>query len=113
MKLDHPLVGAYEACMSTYEESRKLRQSGRHYFAGELRKTRNILKMSCRQLGSAIGVTGQLISQIETTAKSILSRDQVQKIVDLCSNEKLPSAQSQDSKSGAESSSQSVIGVEL
>jgi DNA-binding XRE family transcriptional regulator len=103
MKLDHPLVGAYEACMSTYEESRKLRQSGRHFFAGELKKTRNILKLSCRQLGSAIGVTGQLISQIETTAKSILSREQVQKIVDLCSNEKHPSVPSQDSKNVEES----------
>lgn len=113
MKLDHPLFGAYEACMSTYEESRKLRQGGRNIFSKELRKTRGILGMTCRQLGAAIGVTGQLISQIETTAKSILNRDQVQKIVDLCSKEKHPSAPSRDLKSGAESSSQSVIGVEL
>ena len=91
--------------MATYEESRKLRQDGRFIFAGQLRETRSLLGMTCRQLGSAIGVTGQLISQIETTAKSILSREQVQKIVDLCSNEKLHSAPSQDSKSVEEGSS--------
>ena len=107
MKLDHPLVGAYEACMATYEESRNLRQQGRYVFAKHLRETRSVLGMTCRQLGSSIGVTGQLISQIETTAKSILNREQVQKIVDLCLKEKLHSAQSQDSKSVGEGSTQS------
>lgn len=110
MKIDHPLIGAYEACMSTYEESRKLRQGGRGVFAKQLRQTRAMLGMTCRELGFAIGVTGQLISQIETTAKSILDREQVQKIVNLCSKEKPRSAQNQDSKSVEESSSRLVSG---
>jgi DNA-binding XRE family transcriptional regulator len=101
MRLDHPLIGAYEACMSTYEESKRLKQSGRFVFAKQLKETRAMLGLTCRQLGGSIGVTGQLISQIETTAKSILNRDQVQKIVELCLNAKHPSAPNLDSKSEA------------
>ena len=101
MKLDHPLVGAYEACMSAYETSRGIRQQGRGVFATHLKETRSFLGLTCRQLGAKIGVTGQLVSQIETTAKSILSREQVQMIVELC-KEKHLSAQNKDSKSEAE-----------
>jgi DNA-binding XRE family transcriptional regulator len=75
MNVAHPLEGAHNECMQAYEASKKLRQSGRKIFSVQLRDTRTQLGMTCRQLGSAIGVTGQLISQIETTAKSILSRD--------------------------------------
>lgn len=105
MRLDHPLVGAYEACMSAYETSRGVRQQGRNTFAVSLKETRALLGLTCRQLGAKIGVTGQLISQIETTAKSILSREQVQMIVDLC-KEKHLSAPSKDLRSEAESSNQ-------
>ena len=105
----HPLEKAYDECMKLHDVSRAIRQDGRNLFKQQLRDTRMNLGMTCRQLGSAIGVTGQLISQIETTAKSILNRDQVQKIIDLCSNEKHPSVPSLDSKSGEERSSQSVI----
>ena len=105
MKLDHPLVGAYEACMSAFETSKGIRQQGRSVFATQLKETRAFLGLTCRQLGAKIGVTGQLISQIETTAKSILSIEQVQMIVDLC-KEKHLSAPSKDSKSEAASSSQ-------
>jgi DNA-binding XRE family transcriptional regulator len=97
MKLEHPLVGAYEACMSAYETSRGIRQQGRHVFASHLKQARVFLGLTCRQLGAKIGVTGQLVSQVETTAKSILSREQVQMIVDLC-KEKHLSEPSRDSK---------------
>jgi hypothetical protein len=40
--------------------------------------------MTVRELGEKIGVTGSLISQIEINAKSILPREQVEKIVALC-----------------------------
>jgi DNA-binding XRE family transcriptional regulator len=89
MILEHPLVGAYEACMSAYETSRGIRQQGRNTFAINLKETRARLGLTCRQLGAKIGVTGQLISQIETTAKSILSREQVELIVELCKEKHL------------------------
>jgi hypothetical protein len=40
--------------------------------------------MTVRELGEKIGVTGSLINQIEVNAKSILPREQVEKIVALC-----------------------------
>jgi DNA-binding XRE family transcriptional regulator len=84
--------------MAAYETSRGIRQQGRSTFAVNLKETRAMLGLTCRQLGAKIGVTGQLISQIETTAKSILSREQVEMIVDLC-KEKHLSEPSKDSKS--------------
>jgi DNA-binding XRE family transcriptional regulator len=96
--MDHPLVEAYQTCQTTYERSRMLRQGGRQVFAAQLRKARADLGMTCRQLGAAIGVTGQLISQIETTAKSILSYEQVKEIVCLCSEGKPRSKQKAGSK---------------
>jgi DNA-binding XRE family transcriptional regulator len=87
--------------MAAYETSRGIRQQGRNTFAIGLKEARSRLGLSCRQLGEKIGVTGQLISQIETTAKSILSRDQVDMIVELC-KEKHLLEQSKDSKSAEE-----------
>lgn len=113
MNAAHPLEGAHNECMQAYEASKKLRQSGRKIFSVQLRDTRTQLGMTCRQLGSAIGVTGQLISQIETTAKSILSRDQVMKIIDLCLKGKHPSAPSLDSKIVEESSNKLVTSEDI
>jgi len=103
MRLAHPLEEAHNECMRLHDVSRQIKQDGRDLFKKQLRETRVQLGMTCRQLGAAIGVTGQLISQIETTAKSILNRDQVLKIIELCSKGKHHSAPSLDSKSVEES----------
>lgn len=87
--------------MAAYETSMGIRQQGRSVFAVHLKDARLFLGLTCRQLGAKIGVTGQLVSQVETTAKSILSREQVQMIVDLC-KEKHLSEQNKDSKSAEE-----------
>jgi hypothetical protein len=63
--------------------------------------------MTVRELGERIGVTGSLINQIEVNSKSILKKEQVDKVIGLCYKEKRPYRQKQDSKSEAESSEQS------
>jgi len=40
--------------------------------------------MTVRQLGDKIGVTGSLINQIEVNSKSILKKEQVDKVIELC-----------------------------
>jgi hypothetical protein len=40
--------------------------------------------MTVRELGEKIGVTGSLINQIEVNSKSILKKEQVEKIIELC-----------------------------
>jgi hypothetical protein len=40
--------------------------------------------MTVRELGERIGVTGSLINQIEVNSKSILKKEQVEKIIELC-----------------------------
>jgi transcriptional regulator with XRE-family HTH domain len=82
--MKHPLNEAHDACMLAYEQSRIIRSIGRKTFAHQLHETRKKLNMTVRELGEKIGVSGSLISQIEVNAKSILPREQVEKIVALC-----------------------------
>jgi len=97
-QMDHPLLGAYEACMKTYETSRMIRQAGRSVFGKELKHARKELGMTVREMGSVVGTTGALINQIETSSRSILKLEQIKKIVELCLKGKLHSDQKADSK---------------
>lgn len=82
--MKHPLEEAYDSCMMAYEQSRTVRSIGRRTFAQQLRETRKKLNMTVRELGERIGVTGSLINQIEVNSKSILKKEQVEKIIELC-----------------------------
>jgi transcriptional regulator with XRE-family HTH domain len=84
--MKHPLEEAYDSCMSAYEQSRTIRSLGRKTFANQLRETRRILKLTVRELGDKIGVTGSLINQIEVNSKSILKKEQVDKVIELCTS---------------------------
>ena len=84
--MKHPLEEAYDACMMAYEQSRMVRSIGRKTFAQQLRETRRMLNMTVRELGELVGVTGSLINQIEVNSKSILQKDQVDKIISLCTS---------------------------
>jgi transcriptional regulator with XRE-family HTH domain len=106
MEMKHPLETAYESCMSAYEQSRTIRSLGRKTFASQLRETRRLLKLTVRELGDKIGVTGSLVNQIEVNSKSILKKEQVEKVIALCYKEKRP-YRKQDSKNEEESSEQS------
>jgi transcriptional regulator with XRE-family HTH domain len=106
MEMKHPLETAYESCMSAYEQSRTIRSIGRKTFAAQLRETRRALELTVRELGEKIGVTGSLINQIEVNSKSILKKEQVEKVIALCYREKRP-YRKQDSKNEEESSEHS------
>ena len=106
IEMKHPLETAYESCMSAYEQSRTIRSLGRKTFASQLRETRRQLNLTVRELGDKIGVTGSLVNQIEVNSKSILKKEQVEKVIALCFREKRP-YRKQDSKNEAESSEQS------
>jgi len=105
--MKHPLEDAYDACMTAYEQSRMVRSIGRKTFANQLRETRRLLKLTVRELGDKIGVTGSLVNQIEVNSKSILKKEQVEKVIALCYKEKRPYRQKQDSKNEAENSEHS------
>ncbi len=92
--------------MMAYEQSRTVRSIGRRTFAQQLRETRKKLSMTVRELGERIGVTGSLINQIEVNSKSILKKEQVDKVIGLCYKEKRP-YKKQDSKSEVENLDQS------
>ena len=92
--------------MMAYEQSRTVRSIGRRTFAQQLRDTRKKLNMTVRELGERIGVTGSLINQIEVNSKSILKKEQVDKVIGLCYKEKRP-YKKQDSKSEVENLDQS------
>jgi transcriptional regulator with XRE-family HTH domain len=104
--MKHPLEEAYDSCMMAYEQSRTVRSIGRRTFAHQLRETRKKLSMTVRELGERIGVTGSLINQIEVNSKSILKKEQVDKVIGLCYKEKRP-YKKQDSKSEVENLDQS------
>jgi transcriptional regulator with XRE-family HTH domain len=104
--MKHPLEEAYDSCMMAYEQSRTVRSIGRRTFAQQLRETRKKLNMTVRELGERIGVTGSLINQIEVNSKSILKKEQVDKVIGLCYKEKRP-YKKQDSKSEVENLDQS------
>jgi transcriptional regulator with XRE-family HTH domain len=104
--MKHPLEEAYDSCMMAYEQSRTVRSIGRRTFAQQLRETRKKLSMTVRELGERIGVTGSLINQIEVNSKSILKKEQVDKVIGLCYKEKRP-YKKQDSKSEVENLDQS------
>ena len=100
--MKHPLEDAYETCMSAYEQSRTVRSLGRKTFANQLRETRRMLRLTVRELGDKIGVTGSLINQIEVNSKSILKKEQVEKVIALCYEEKPHLKQKRVSKSAEE-----------
>jgi len=104
--MKHPLEEAYDSCMMAYEQSRTVRSIGRRTFAQQLRETRKKLSMTVREMGERIGVTGSLINQIEVNSKSILKKEQVDKVIGLCYKEKRP-YKKQDSKSEVENLDQS------
>jgi len=106
IEMKHPLETAYDSCMSAYEQSRTIRSLGRKTFASQLRETRRQLNLTVRELGDKIGVTGSLVNQIEVNSKSILKKEQVEKVIALCFREKRP-YRKQDSKSEAENLDQS------
>lgn len=104
--MKHPLETAYDSCMSAYEQSRTIRSLGRKTFASQLRETRRLLKLTVRELGEKIGVTGSLVNQIEVNSKSILKKEQVDKVIGLCYKEKRP-YKKQDLKNEVENLDQS------
>lgn len=87
----HQLEAAYNSYISAMEHSKVIKTNARRVFGAHLRATRTELGMSVRELGDKIGVTGSLINQIEKSSKSILKRQHIQKIVDICLNAKNPS----------------------
>ena len=97
--MKHPLYEAYESCMTAYEQSRYIRSIGRKTFANQLRETRKKIGMTVRELGDKIGVTGSLINQIEVNSKSILKKEQVDKVIELCT----PSSKSKTASTTSES----------
>lgn len=80
----HPLKDAYESYQRVYENSMEMRKMARQTFATALRMTRQNLNLTVRQLGQLIGVTGSLINQIERSAASVLKKDQINRIIELC-----------------------------
>lgn len=96
----HQLQVAYNSYIAAIEHSRTIKHNARKMFGISLRDTRDRLGLSVRDLGEKIGVTGSLINQIETSSKSILKKSHIEKILLLCSEEKLKSNQKPDSKKG-------------
>ena len=94
----HPLEAAYNSYLSAIQHSRSIKHNARKMFGSYLRDCRNGLGLSVRDLGDKIGVTGSLINQIETSSKSILKKQHIEKIVALCSDAKLHSKLKADSR---------------
>jgi len=104
----HQLEAAYNSYISAMEHSKVIKTNARRVFGAHLRSTRTELGMSVRELGDKIGVTGSLINQIEKSSKSILKRQHIQKIVDICLNAKNPSKPKADLRKEEESLSHLV-----
>jgi ribosome-binding protein aMBF1 (putative translation factor) len=102
----HQLEVAYNSYLSAIEHSRNIKHNARKMFGAHLRDARLRLGFSVRELGDKIGVTGSLINQIETSAKSVLKKEQIGKIIELCSDAKLHSKLKADSRKEEESSTQ-------
>lgn len=100
----HQLEVAYNSYLSAIEHSRNIKHNARKMFGAHLRDARLRLGFSVRELGDKIGVTGSLINQIETSAKSVLKKEQIGKIIVLCSDAKLHLKPKADSKKEEESS---------
>lgn len=94
----HQLEVAYNSYLSAIEHSRSIKHNARKMFGAHLRDARLRLGFSVRELGDKIGVTGSLINQIETSAKSVLKKEQIGKIIELCSDAKLHLRQKADSR---------------
>lgn len=103
----HQLEVAYNSYLSAIEHSRNIKHNARKMFGAHLRDARLRLGFSVRELGDKIGVTGSLINQIETSAKSVLKKEQIGKIIELCSDAKLHLRQKADSRKEEASSTQS------
>lgn len=91
----HQLEVAYNSYLSAIEHSRDIKHNARKMFGAHLRDARLRLGFSVRELGDRIGVTGSLINQIETSAKSVLKKEQIEKIIELCSKGKVHLRQKQ------------------
>lgn len=94
----HQLEVAYNSYLSAIEHSKSIKHNARKMFGAHLRDARLRLGFSVRELGDKIGVTGSLINQIETSAKSVLKKEQIGKIIELCSDAKLHLRQKADSR---------------
>lgn len=105
--MSHPLEVSYNSYLSAMEQSRSIRANARKMFGLHLREARKNLKMTVRELGDKIGVTGSLINQVETTSKSILKKHHISEIVKLCLDAKPHSKPKADSRKAEESSIQS------
>lgn len=107
--MKHPLAQAYDQYLENLEISREIKNSARRTFGATLRMTRKNLKMSVRELGDKVGITGSLINQIEMTGKSILKKPIIERIVELCYAAKNHSEQKQVSEKPENESNQSAL----
>ena len=103
----HQLEIAYKSYAAAMEHSKSIKMNARRMFGVHLRDVRLQLGLSVRELGDKIGVTGSLINQIETTSKSILKKQQIEKIIALCLDAKNPSKPKVDSRKEGGSSTMS------
>lgn len=104
----HQLEVAYNSYLSAIEHSKNIKHNARKMFSAHLRDARLRLGFSVRELGDKIGVTGSLINQIETSSKSVLKKEQISRIIELCSDAKLHLRPKADSRKEEESSSHLV-----
>jgi len=81
-----PIEYAYEQCMMANEHALLVKDKARQAFAVELRGIREKLKMTSREFGKAIGVTGSHINQIENLHRCILKKDQLNRVIELCTS---------------------------
>lgn len=81
-----PIELAYEQCLMANEHALYVKDKARQIFANELRLIRQKLNMTSREFGKAIGVTGSHVNQIENLHRCILKKDQLNKVIELCTS---------------------------
>ena len=94
---DHPLLQAYLAYESVCQQSKDNVQISRKWFGEQLRESRKKMGKTVREIGEILGTTGSFINQIETQYKSILKREQVEKLIEICYHDASRSEQKVDS----------------
>ena len=83
METKLPIELAYDQCLMANEHALYVKDKARQIFAKELKTIRERLKMTSRDFGKAIGVTGSHVNQIENLHRCILKKDQLKKVIDL------------------------------
>ena len=86
METKLPIELAYDQCLMANEHALYVKDKARQIFAKELKTIRERLKMTSRDFGKAIGVTGSHVNQIENLHRCILKKDQLKKVIDLCTS---------------------------